>query len=83
MSSITDYTDRTTCPLFGDAAGAVLVEPSSDGTGIIDYLFRTDGSGRKFLHQKAGGSVKPASHETVDAREHLYTRKDRVSLNLQ
>lgn len=71
MSSITDYTDRTTCPLFGDAAGAVLVEPSSDGTGIIDYLFRTDGSGRKFLHQKAGGSVKPASHETVDAREHF------------
>lgn len=71
MSSITDYTDRTTCPLFGDAAGAVLVEPSSDDTGIIDYLFRTDGSGRKFLHQKAGGSVKPASHETVDAKEHF------------
>lgn len=71
MSSITDYTDRTTCPLFGDAAGAVLVEPSSDGTGIIDYLFRTDGSGRKFLHQKAGGSVKPASHATVDAKEHF------------
>ncbi len=71
MSSITDYTDRTTCTLFGDAAGAVLVEPSSDETGIIDYLFRTDGSGRKFLHQKAGGSVKPASHETVDAREHF------------
>ena len=71
MSSITDYTDRTTCPLFGDAAGAVLLEPSTDDTGIIDYLFKTDGSGRKFLHIKAGGSVKPASHETVDAREHF------------
>ena len=71
MSSITDYTDRTTCPLFGDAAGAVLLEPSKDDTGIIDYLFKTDGSGRKFLHIKAGGSVKPASHETVDAKEHF------------
>jgi 3-oxoacyl-[acyl-carrier-protein] synthase-3 len=71
MSSVTDYTDRTTCPLFGDAAGAVLLEPSTDDTGIIDYLFRTDGSGRKFLHIKAGGSVKPASHETVDAKEHF------------
>ncbi|NMD02815.1 MAG: beta-ketoacyl-ACP synthase 3, partial [Bacteroidales bacterium] len=71
MSSITDYTDRTTCPLFGDAAGAVLLEPSTDDTGIIDYLFKTDGSGRKFLHIKAGGSIKPASHETVDAKEHF------------
>lgn len=71
MSSITDYTDRTTCTLFGDAAGAVLLEPSTDDTGIIDYLFKTDGSGRKFLHIKAGGSVKPASHETVDGREHF------------
>ncbi|MBM3419724.1 MAG: ketoacyl-ACP synthase III [Bacteroidetes bacterium] len=71
MSSITDYTDRTTCTLFGDAAGAVLLEPSQDDTGIIDYIFRTDGSGRKFLHMKAGGSARPASHETVDAREHF------------
>lgn len=70
MSSITDYTDRTTCTLFGDAAGAVLLEPSKDDTGIMDYIFRTDGSGRKFLHMKAGGSVRPASHETIDAREH-------------
>ena len=70
MSSITDYTDRTTCPLFGDAAGAVLLEPSNEDIGIIDYIFHTDGSGRKYLHLKAGGSVKPASHETVDAREH-------------
>ena len=71
MSSITDYTDRTTCPLFGDAAGAVLLEPTTEETGVMDYLFHTDGSGRKFLHLKAGGSVKPASHETVDAKEHF------------
>lgn len=70
MSSITDYTDRTTCPLFGDAAGAVLLEPTTEDYGVMDYIFRVDGSGRKFLHLKAGGSVKPASHETVDAREH-------------
>ena len=71
MSSITDYTDRTTCPLFGDAAGAVLLEPSKDETGILDYIFRTDGSGRKYLHLKAGGSARPSSHETVDAGEHF------------
>jgi 3-oxoacyl-[acyl-carrier-protein] synthase-3 len=71
MSSITDYTDRTTCTLFGDAAGAVLLEPTSEKLGIMDYLFHTDGSGRKYLHLKAGGSVKPASHETIDAREHF------------
>lgn len=70
MSSITDYTDRTTCPLFGDAAGAVLLEPSKDENGIIDHIFHTDGSGRKYLHLKAGGSLKPASHETIDAKEH-------------
>ena len=71
MSSITDYTDRTTCPLFGDAAGAVMLEPTSEEFGIMDYIFHTDGSGRKYLHLKAGGSVKPASHETVDAKEHF------------
>jgi 3-oxoacyl-[acyl-carrier-protein] synthase-3 len=70
MSAITDYTDRTTCPLFGDAAGAVLLEPTYEEVGIMDYLFHTDGSGRKYLHLKAGGSVKPASHETIDAKEH-------------
>ena len=70
MSSITDYTDRTTCPLFGDAAGAVLLEPTSDDTGIIDHLLHTDGSGKKFLHMKAGGSERPPSHETVDAKQH-------------
>jgi len=71
MSSITDYTDRTTCTLFGDAAAAVLLEPTSEAVGIIDHILRTDGSGRKYLHMKAGGSVKPASHETVEAKEHF------------
>jgi 3-oxoacyl-[acyl-carrier-protein] synthase-3 len=71
MSSITDYTDRTTCTLFGDAAGAVLIEPTTEEIGIMDHILKADGSGRKFLHMKAGGSAKPASHETVDAREHF------------
>jgi len=71
MSSITDYSDRTTCPLFGDAAGAVMLEPTTEEFGIMDYIFHTDGSGRKYLHLKAGGSLKPASHETVDAKEHF------------
>ena len=70
MSSITDYTDRTTCTLFGDAAGAVLLEPTNEELGVMDYIFRTDGSGRKYLHMKAGGSVRPASHDTVGGREH-------------
>ena len=70
MSSITDYTNRANCILFGDAGGAVLLEPDTDGYGIIDSQNYTDGSGRIYLHQKAGGSVKPPSHETVDAGEH-------------
>jgi 3-oxoacyl-[acyl-carrier-protein] synthase-3 len=70
MSSIIDYTDRTTCIIFGDAAGAVLMEPSTEGNGLIDHQLHTDGSGVVHLHQKAGGSARPASHETVDAREH-------------
>ena len=69
MSAITDYQDRTTCPLFGDGAGAVLLEADPE-YGIIDHILGGDPSGRKFLYQKAGGSVRPASHETVDAREH-------------
>jgi len=71
MSSIVDYTDRTTCVLFGDGAGAVLLEPNSDGLGIMDYILKSDGSGGEFLKMKAGGSLYPASHETVDAREHF------------
>jgi 3-oxoacyl-[acyl-carrier-protein] synthase-3 len=71
MSSIVDYTDRATCIIFGDGAGAVLLEPTEDGLGIQDAILRTDGSGGEFLHMKAGGSAKPASHDTVDAREHF------------
>ena len=70
MSSIIDYEDRSTCIIFGDGAGAVLLEPNTEDLGIIDSILRADGAGRHYLHQKAGGSVKPASHETVDAREH-------------
>lgn len=71
MSSIVDYSDRATCPIFGDGAGCVLLEPSKDSSGIIDSILQSDGSGRIHLHQKAGGSVKPASLETVMAREHF------------
>lgn len=71
MSAITDYTDRNTCILFGDAAGAVLLEPNDEGYGIQDSILKSDGSGRQFLHMKAGGSVKPATIETVTAREHF------------
>ena len=71
MSSIVDYTDRQTCVIFGDAAGAVLLEPSEGENVIRDFIFRSDGSGRVHLHQKAGGSVKPASHETIANREHF------------
>jgi 3-oxoacyl-[acyl-carrier-protein] synthase-3 len=70
MSSITDYTDRTTCPLFGDAAAAIMLEPTSEEVGLLDSDFHTNGVGRVHLHMKAGGSVKPPSHATVDAREH-------------
>ncbi|MFO7842683.1 MAG: beta-ketoacyl-ACP synthase III [Bacteroidales bacterium] len=71
MSSIVDYQDRATCPIFGDGAGAVLLEPTTEDVGIVDSIVQSDGVGRFHLHQKAGGSVKPASHETVDAREHF------------
>jgi 3-oxoacyl-[acyl-carrier-protein] synthase III len=70
MSAIIDYTDRATCIIFGDGAGAVLLEPDTNGFGILDSILRTDGSGRQYLHMKAGGSVKPASMETVMAKEH-------------
>jgi 3-oxoacyl-[acyl-carrier-protein] synthase-3 len=70
MSAIVDYTDRATCVLFGDGAGAVLLEPTTDNIGIMDSVLKSDGHGRHYLHQKAGGSVKPPTHETIDAREH-------------
>ena len=70
MSSIIDYTDRTTCIIFGDGAGAVMLEPTKDGTGVLDSILKSDGAGREFLHIKSGGSLSPASHETIDRREH-------------
>ncbi|MFL9482325.1 beta-ketoacyl-ACP synthase III [Chitinophagaceae bacterium LWZ2-11] len=70
MSAIIDYTDRNTCILFGDGAGAVLLEANTEGLGIQDSILKSDGSGRDFLHMKAGGSLKPATVETVLAREH-------------
>lgn len=70
MSSITDYSDRTTCVLFGDGAGAVLLEPTTENVGVLDSKLQSDGFGRVYLYQKAGGSVKPPSHETIDNREH-------------
>lgn len=70
MSSIIDYQDRATCIIFGDGCGAVLLEPNLEGYGLIDANLHSDGAGIIHLHQKAGGSVKPTSHETIDAREH-------------
>lgn len=70
MSAIVDYTDRSTCIIFGDGAGAVLLEPSRDGNGIMDSLLKSDGSGKAYLHMKAGGSLRPPTHETIDAKEH-------------
>ena len=71
MSSIVDYTDRAVSPIFGDGAGAVMLEPTTDGLGVVDMILESDGVGRHHLHQKAGGSVKPSSHESIDAREHF------------
>lgn len=71
MSSIVDYSDRTTCIIFGDGAGALLLEPTEENVGVMDSLLKSDGSGSKFLHMKAGGSVKPSTVETVLAKEHF------------
>ncbi len=70
MSAITDYTDRTTCILFGDGAGAVLLTPDQKGHGLIDSVLQSDGAGEEHLHQKAGGSRTPPTHATIDARTH-------------
>ncbi len=78
MSSMTDYEDRATCPLFGDAAAAVLVEPTDEPVGIIDGEFHIDGSGLPHLLMKAGGSVLPASQETVAKREHFIYQEGRA-----
>ncbi len=71
MSSIIDYEDRTTCIIFGDGGGAVLLEPSENGLGIIDSILRSDGSGEPHLHMKAGGSRRPATQETVAQKQHF------------
>ncbi len=71
MSAITDYSDRTTCPLFGDGASAVLLEPTTEEFGVMDHIFGVDGSGAKHLYMKAGGSLRPSSHETIDNKEHF------------
>lgn len=70
MSAIVDYSDRATCILFGDGGGAILLEPDTEGFGVLDSILRSDGSGAEFLHMKAGGSVKPPTIATVTAREH-------------
>ena len=71
MSMMVDYTDRATCVLFGDGAGAVLLEPTTEEFGIMDVIMKTDGIGRQWLLQKGGGAVKPASQQTIDFREHF------------
>ena len=71
MSSIVDYTDRTTCIIFGDGAGVVLLEPNDEGLGIQDHILRTDGSGREFLIQQGGGSVNPATIDSVEKKMHF------------
>jgi 3-oxoacyl-[acyl-carrier-protein] synthase-3 len=70
MSAILDYTDRKTCVIFGDGAGCVLLEPTTEDVGVIDSILKSDGTGESYLHMKAGGSRMPASHETVDKRLH-------------
>ncbi len=78
MSAITNYADRATCPLFGDAAVAMLIEPTTEDVGVMDNICRIDGSGRHHLHLRAGGSLKPASHETVDSSEHYLFQEGQI-----
>lgn len=70
LTKIVDYEDRQTCPIFGDASGVVLLEPDTEGYGVVDSILRSDGVGRRYLHLKAGGSIRPASYETIDKRQH-------------
>ena len=78
MTSITDYTDRTTSPLFGDGCGAVLIEPTTEHIGILDSILRADGSGLPHLFMKAGGSKKRPSYETIDNHEHAVYQEGKV-----
>jgi len=75
MSSIIDYEDRATCIIFGDGAGAVLLEPNEEGNGIMDSVLKSDGSGARYLWQKAGGSAYPSTHESIDAKEHFVNQE--------
>jgi 3-oxoacyl-[acyl-carrier-protein] synthase-3 len=75
MSSITNYKDRATCPLFGDGAAAVLLEPSTEDVGVIDHINRVDGGGAQYLQIKSGGSLYPATHESVDNDEHFVVQE--------
>ena len=78
MSSIIDYQDRTTCVIFGDGAGAVLLEPNTESLGVQDAILRSDGSGRKYLIQPAGGSAFPATLDTVNNREHFVRQEGKT-----
>jgi 3-oxoacyl-[acyl-carrier-protein] synthase III len=78
MSSIIDYTDRTTCIIFGDGGAGVLLEPNEEGYGVIDSILRSDGHGREYLHMKAGGSAQPASLETIANREHYVYQEGKM-----
>jgi 3-oxoacyl-[acyl-carrier-protein] synthase-3 len=78
MSSVTDYSDRAICPLFGDGAAAVLIEPTTEEVGVMDRIIGYEGSGITSLHMKAGGSLHPSSHETIDNREHFVYQEGQV-----
>ncbi len=78
MSAMVDYTDRATCIIFGDGCGAALLEPNEEGNGVIDSILKSDGAGIPFLHQKSGGSLRPTSHATIDAREHYVYQEGRA-----
>lgn len=78
MSSIIDYTDRATCIIFGDGAGAVMLEPTEEEVGMLDAHLRSDGTGEKHLHMKGGGSRRPATHETIDAKDHFVYQEGRA-----
>ena len=78
MSSMVNYEDRATCPLFGDGAAAVLIEPTEEAVGFVDGVFHVDGSGLEHLLYKAGGSAHPTSHATVDAKENFLYQEGRA-----
>jgi 3-oxoacyl-[acyl-carrier-protein] synthase III len=82
MSAIVDYSDRTTCILFGDGAGAVLLEPSHDGLGVQDFILKSDGEGCESLMQKGGGSAYPPTHETIDQKLHYIRQEGQSCLQI-